>query len=122
MEQVEAIVREQCADLLAGGRLRVVDARTGDHGIPQCTVATDRFRLLTWIYHGELDGTLRPAWPDAEPLDLRWTLRHLGADWGETWNREGIMAAFAEHVDRIDAEAADPVRWDAFRAAAHPRA
>lgn len=122
MEQIESVVREQCAALLTSGRLRVVGTRRDEHGIPVCTVATDRLTLTTWIYHGELDGTLRPAWPVEKPLDLRWALRHLGADWGPTWNREGIMAALAARVEELDAAAEDPARWDAFVVAAHPRA
>ncbi len=43
VDQVEAIVREQCADLLAAGRLQVVDVRRGDDGIPVAEGA-DRVR------------------------------------------------------------------------------
>ncbi|WP_168800557.1 hypothetical protein [Cellulomonas telluris] len=114
MEQIETIVREQCVDLLASGRLRVVGVHRGTADVPVCTVASDRLTLTTWIYHGELDGSLRPVREGADSLDLRRALRHLGAEWASTWDREAIMAAFATHAARLDEEAADPERWDAL--------
>ncbi|QGQ19089.1 hypothetical protein GC089_07435 [Cellulomonas sp. JZ18] len=117
MHEVETVIAQACASHLAAGRLRLVESHVGDHGVPACTAATDRLTLLAWVFHGELDGNLRSTAPGTQPLDLRRALRHLGADWGSTWNREGIASAFAQHLDRLDHEAADAGRWEAFRAA-----